>query len=88
MAARSGHSLNTWLVTVVRAATRDSAINVDIDLSSIPFLSGNDPLGGKRGTQADERLGLAPPTHRTTRLSGTGSRPASRTNTPSVRRAP
>src|SRR3954471_4468892 len=50
MAARSGHSLNTWLVNVVRAATnRDNAINVDIDLSSIPFLSGNDPFAGKRG---------------------------------------
>src|SRR4051812_4268207 len=53
MAARSGHSLNTWLVNVVRAATRgDGAINVDIDLSSIPFLSGNDPFGGgKRGNR-------------------------------------
>jgi hypothetical protein len=52
LAARSGHSLNTWLVTVVRAATtRDNAINVDIDLSSIPFLSGNDPFGGKRGNR-------------------------------------
>ncbi|WP_459975350.1 toxin-antitoxin system HicB family antitoxin [Nocardioides pyridinolyticus] len=51
MAARSGGSLNTWLVNVVRAATRDGgAINVDLDLSSIPFLSGNDPFGGgKRG---------------------------------------
>ncbi|MFC7495250.1 MULTISPECIES: pilus assembly protein HicB [unclassified Nocardioides] len=48
LAARSGHSLNTWLVNVVRSATRgESAINVDIDLSSIPFL-GNDPFGGKR----------------------------------------
>ena len=28
-AARSGHSLNTWLVNIVRAATRDNAINVD-----------------------------------------------------------
>jgi hypothetical protein len=45
LAARSGHSLNTWLVNVVRAATRDGAINVDIDLSSIPFF-GNDPFGG------------------------------------------
>src|SRR6478752_3571149 len=37
-------------VNVVRAATREGAINVDIDLSSIPFLSGgNDPFGGKRG---------------------------------------
>lgn len=52
LAARSGHSLNTWLVTVVRAATtRDSAINVDIDLSSIPFLSGNDPFGGRPGNR-------------------------------------
>ena len=50
MAAKSGHSLNTWLVTVVRAATREGAINVDIDLSSIPFLSGNDPFG-KRGNR-------------------------------------
>jgi hypothetical protein len=47
MAARSGHSLNTWLVQVVRAATRENAINVDIDLSSIPFFGGNDPFGGK-----------------------------------------
>ena len=46
-AARSGHSLNTWLVNVVRAATREGAINVDIDLSSIPFLGGNDPFGGQ-----------------------------------------
>jgi HicB-like protein involved in pilus formation len=51
MAARSGHSLNTWLVNVVRAATRENAINVDIDLSSIPFLGGNDPFGGKRGNR-------------------------------------
>ena len=46
LAARSGHSLNTWLVNVVRAATRENAINVDIDLSSIPFL-GSDHFGGK-----------------------------------------
>ncbi len=43
-AAKSGSSLNTWLVNVVRAATTaDHAINVDIDLSSLPFL-GNDPF--------------------------------------------
>ncbi len=46
-AARSGHSLNTWLVNVIRAATRDNAINVDIDLSSLPFVGGNDPFGGQ-----------------------------------------
>jgi HicB family len=44
-AAEAGQSLNTWLVNVVRAATREGAINVDIDLSSIPFF-GNDPFGG------------------------------------------
>lgn len=47
MAARSGHSLNTWLVNVVRAATRENAINVDIDLSSIPFFGSNDPFSAK-----------------------------------------
>ena len=47
-AARSGHSLNTWLVNVVRGATREGAINVDIDLSSLPFMGGNnDPFGGQ-----------------------------------------
>lgn len=39
LASRSGHSLNTWLVNVVRHATRESAVTVDIDLSSIPFAS-------------------------------------------------
>lgn len=52
LAARSGHSLNTWLVGVVRAATtRDQAVNVDIDVSSIPFLG--DPFG--RGSHRGNR---------------------------------
>lgn len=47
MATRNGHSLNTWLVNTIRNATRDRAINVDIDLSSLPF--GDDfPLGPGR----------------------------------------
>ncbi len=46
-AAKAGQSLNTWLVNVVRAATSDSAINVDIDLSSLAFLDNFDPFGGK-----------------------------------------
>ena len=46
-AAQAGQSLNTWLVNVVRAATRDGAIDVDLDLSSIPF-GGTDPFGGRR----------------------------------------
>jgi len=36
-AAKRGQSLNTWLVGAVRLATRDRGINVDIDLSGIPF---------------------------------------------------
>jgi hypothetical protein len=55
LAGRSGSSLNTWIVNVLRAATRDGAINIDIDLSSIPFLEGTDPFGpgrgGRRGTR-------------------------------------
>lgn len=46
-AAEAGQSLNTWLVNVVRAATREGAINIDIDLSSIPFL-GHDPFSETR----------------------------------------
>ena len=40
LAAKGGHSLNSWIVNVVRNATRERAVNVDIDLSSIPFLDG------------------------------------------------
>jgi len=46
LAAKSGQSLNTWLVNVVRSATREGAISVDIDLSSIPFLGRQDPFSG------------------------------------------
>ena len=46
-AAAAGQSLNTWMVNVVRAATNDHAINVDIDLSSVPFV-GHDPFAGNR----------------------------------------
>lgn len=37
LAARTGLSLNSWLVSAVRAATRSGGLTVDIDLSSIPF---------------------------------------------------
>jgi len=49
LAAKTGSSLNTWIVNVLRSATREGAINIDIDLSSIPFLEGNDPFGPGRG---------------------------------------
>ena len=48
-AAQAGDSLNTWLVKVVRAATSDHAIHVDVDLSSLPF--GGDFPFGKRGNR-------------------------------------
>lgn len=53
-AAKAGQSLNTWLVNVVRHATNDKSINVDIDLSSIPFFGGNDPFG--RGKSGGKRM--------------------------------
>ncbi|WP_229855943.1 toxin-antitoxin system HicB family antitoxin [Nocardioides flavus (ex Wang et al. 2016)] len=46
-AAAAGQSLNTWLVGVVRAATSEHAITVDLDLSSVPFV-GYDPFAGQR----------------------------------------
>ena len=48
-AAEAGQSLNTWLVTAVRNATRHGAINVDLDLSSLPQLLGDAFPFGKGG---------------------------------------
>ena len=36
-------------MNVVRAATREGAINIDVDLSSLPFFGGGDPFGGSKG---------------------------------------
>ncbi|WP_310528826.1 toxin-antitoxin system HicB family antitoxin [Nocardioides sp.] len=49
-AAAAGHSLNTWLVNVVRGATSERAVSVDIDLSSLPFF-GQDPFKQGRGSR-------------------------------------
>lgn len=46
-AAAAGQSLNTWMVGVVRSATNEHAISVDVDLSSIPFV-GYDPFAANR----------------------------------------
>ncbi|RYB94365.1 toxin-antitoxin system HicB family antitoxin [Nocardioides oleivorans] len=46
-AAAAGQSLNTWMVGLVRSATSEHAINVDIDLSSVPFV-GYDPFAAHR----------------------------------------
>ena len=52
LAAKGGHSLNSWIVNVVRAATRERAVSVDIDLSSLPFLDGPGfPSGRGRGAK-------------------------------------
>ena len=45
-ATQAGQSLNTWLVNAVRAATHEGAVDVDLDLSSIPFPG--DFFGGRR----------------------------------------
>jgi hypothetical protein len=55
LAAKGGHSLNSWIVTVVRAATRERAARVDIDLTSLPF------------PDAGHQAGLSPPRGRSTR---------------------
>lgn len=55
LAARSGHSLNTWLVNVVRGATTaDQAVTVDIDVSSIPFLG--EPFGARGPQRGNRRM--------------------------------
>ena len=52
LAAKGGHSLNSWIVNAVRAATaRDRAVEVDIDLSSFPFGSGPGTAARSRGTR-------------------------------------
>lgn len=48
LATKGGHSLNTWIVNVLRAATREKAVTVDIDLSSLPFIEGDFPFGRGR----------------------------------------
>lgn len=49
LAGRAGHSLNTWIVHVVRDATRESAVEVDIDLSSLPLFQDGPRSRGRGG---------------------------------------
>ncbi len=49
-AAQAGQSLNTWLVNVIRSATSERAVHVDVDLSSIPF-GGDFPFDSKPGNR-------------------------------------
>ncbi|QNN54233.1 toxin-antitoxin system HicB family antitoxin [Nocardioides mesophilus] len=57
LAAKGGHSLNSWIVNAVRAATRErAAVEVDLDLSSLPFFDGPGfPTG--RGRSAKRMTG-------------------------------
>jgi len=57
LAAKGGHSLNSWIVNVVRTATRDRAVNVDIDLSSVPFLDAGTSRGRGRGRSSKRMTG-------------------------------
>ena len=45
-AGKRGQSLNTWLVNAVRAGVRERALDIDLDLSSLPF--GFNPPGRAR----------------------------------------
>ncbi len=49
LANRTGQSLNAWLVHAIRQATREKAVTVDIDLSSIPFIEEIQRGPGRRG---------------------------------------
>jgi uncharacterized protein (DUF1778 family) len=60
-AADAGQSLNTWLVGAVRAATRENAVNVDVDLSAIPHIvteamNSLDPFRGTNRGRSDRRM--------------------------------
>jgi hypothetical protein len=45
LAARSGQSLNSWIVSALRAATARGSVKVDVDVSSIPM---SDLTSGRR----------------------------------------
>lgn len=49
LATKGGHSLNTWIVNVLRNATREHAVNIDIDLSSLK--DAGFPFGKSGGSQ-------------------------------------
>src|SRR3954462_9947140 len=49
LAARSGQSLNSWIVSALRSATARGPVRVDVDVSSIPlsdFASGRRRMSG------------------------------------------
>jgi hypothetical protein len=44
-AGTSSQSLNSWIVNTLRDATRPGGLDIDLDLSQVPFLSGDLPQG-------------------------------------------
>lgn len=54
-AAAAGQSLNTWLVSVVRQATTERAVRVDLDLSSQSF-AGQAGHPGQSGRHGQRRM--------------------------------
>ncbi len=48
IASGRGQSLNGWIVQALRMATREGSVNVDIDVSSLPFGPSGLGFGGRR----------------------------------------
>jgi hypothetical protein len=51
-----GQSLNSWIVHAIRRATRSGAINVDVDLGSMPFASPPGPPGPPWAGRGSRRM--------------------------------
>lgn len=51
LAAKSNSSLNTWIVGILRHATRDNAVSIDIDLSSLGLKDPGFPFGKQGGSR-------------------------------------
>jgi antitoxin component of RelBE/YafQ-DinJ toxin-antitoxin module len=49
LASKGGQSLNSWIVAALRLATREKAVNIDIDLASLPFFDDSRPGKGQGG---------------------------------------
>ncbi len=55
LAARSGRSLNAWIVTALKTATRERGATFEVDLSS--FVSGESwPFGPQTGRKSSRRM--------------------------------
>lgn len=48
-AGQSSQSLNSWIVNTLRQATRPGGVDIDLDLSHLPFFDKDFPHGSGRG---------------------------------------